>query len=227
MARLRRKGQVFSPTRGVYVPVPAEYRSWGAVPASHFVGPLMDHLGHPYYVGLLSAAEVHGAAHQRPQVFQVVTSARVKRRSFGRVSMEFITAARAAERPVVEANTPTGRMRVATPEVTVLDLVSWPRHGGGLSNVATVAAELLGDGRLDSQALAAATVSYPTATAQRAGWLLDHLAGLLEVGIDTDALAEVARERSEPSLLAPGGRRAGALDRRWNIVVNAEVEPDL
>ena len=36
-------------------------------------------------------------------------------------------------------------MRVSTPEVTVLDLVASPGHGGGLSNVATVVGDLLED----------------------------------------------------------------------------------
>ena len=78
MQRLRVKRRFFSPTRGVYVPIPPEYRSWGAVPASHFIDPLMNHLGHPYYVGYLSAAEVYGAAHRRPQVFQVVSDVQVR-----------------------------------------------------------------------------------------------------------------------------------------------------
>src|SRR5665811_2574872 len=62
-----------------------EFRSWGAVPAAHFVDPMMRHLGHDYYVCLLSAAEIHGFSHQRPQVFQVMTPARLRARTFGRV----------------------------------------------------------------------------------------------------------------------------------------------
>ena len=71
--RWQTKGLAFSPTRGAYVLIPPEFRTWRAVPASHFVDDMMRHLGHAYYVGYLSAAEIHDAAHQRPQVFQVVT----------------------------------------------------------------------------------------------------------------------------------------------------------
>ena len=53
---------MFSPTRGGYVPIPAEYRSWRVVPASHFIDPMMRYLDNEYYVEFLSAAEVHGAA---------------------------------------------------------------------------------------------------------------------------------------------------------------------
>lgn len=64
LARWRKKGLLFSPTKGGYVPIPPEYRSWRAVPASHFIDPLMRHLGHDYYMCLLTAAEAHGFAHQ-------------------------------------------------------------------------------------------------------------------------------------------------------------------
>lgn len=227
MARLRKKGRVFSPTRGAYVPIPAEYRSWGAVPAAHFVDPLMAQLKHLYYVGYLSAAEVYGATHQHPQVFQVVTTARVRNRSFGRVSLEFIKDLDAADRPVVVVNTPTGTMRVATPEVTLLDLVASPRHGGGLSNVTTVAADLIASGRLEPDEVVRAAGSYPVAVVQRCGWILDHVARLIGVPIVTDSLAALARARVEPAALAAGGPRSGDLDRRWNVLVNADVEPDL
>ena len=72
--RLKKKGRVTSPRRGFFVIVPTEYRSTGAPPASWLIDDLMSYLGQPYYVGLLSAAAVHGAAHQQPQVFQVVTN---------------------------------------------------------------------------------------------------------------------------------------------------------
>ena len=226
MARLRKKGRIFSPTRGAYVPIPAEYRSWGAVPAAHFVDPLMAQLNHPYYVGYLSAAEVHGATHQHPQVFQVVTTARVRNRSFGRVSLEFIKDVDAADRPVVVVNTPTGTMRVATPEVTLLDLVASPRHGGGLSNVATVAADLIASG-LAPDEVARAAGSYPIAVVQRCGWILDHVARLIGATIVSDSLAVLAQARVQPAALDAGGPRSGDLDPRWNVVVNADIEPDL
>src|SRR5690606_31080603 len=138
-----------SPTKGLYVVVPAEYRSWGAVPAAHFIDALMGHLGHEYYVALLSAAEVHGFAHQRPQVFQVMTPARLRDRSFGRVRIQFISETSMAGRRVDVVNTPTGTMRVSSVETTVLDLVAHPRKSGGLSNVATIVGELLDEGKID------------------------------------------------------------------------------
>src|SRR3954467_14647415 len=70
--RLKAKGEIADPHRGFHVIVPPEYRRLGCLPADQFVPQLMKHLGETYYVALLSAAELHGAAHHRPQSFQVM-----------------------------------------------------------------------------------------------------------------------------------------------------------
>jgi len=66
LRRLKEQGKIVSPRRGFYVVVPPEYRSTGSLPASWFIDELMRHLDQPYYVGLLSAAAIHGAALSRP-----------------------------------------------------------------------------------------------------------------------------------------------------------------
>lgn len=225
-ARWRAKGQAFSPTRGGYVLIPPEFRSWGAVPASHFIDPMMRFLGHDYYVGYLSAAEAHGAAHQRPQVFQVVTSGRLRDRSFGRVHIEFTTSSDTGRRPTEKKNTPTGTMQVSTPEVTTLDIVASPGHGAGLSNVATVIGELLENDTVDVSTLAEVSEDYPVAVRQRTGWMFDHVAGLLDRAIDLSSL-EVSVAGAERTPLLPSAGRSGPADHRWNVIVNTDVEPDL
>lgn len=227
LARWREKGLLFSPTKGVYVPIPPEYRSWGAIPASHFIDPLMRHLGHEYYVCLLTAAEAHGFAHQRPQQFQVMTSARLRDRSFGRVQLSFVTSSGAGSRPTIARNTPTGTLRVSTPEVTALDLVSRPLNSGGLSNVATILAEMVQEAALDLDQLADVATTYPVSVSQRAGWLLEFVATEAGTTIDTDALHNVAGKRGTPAPLEAHGPRRGPLDERWNVIVNGPVEPDL
>ena len=72
LSRLAAKGEIASPARGFYVIVPPEYRRLGCLPADQFIPALMVHRNTRYYVGLLSAAQYHGAAHHRPQEFQVV-----------------------------------------------------------------------------------------------------------------------------------------------------------
>lgn len=56
---------------------PADYRSWGVLPGELFIDGMMRALGREYYVSLLTAAAMHGAAHQAPQVFQVMVDRHV------------------------------------------------------------------------------------------------------------------------------------------------------
>lgn len=221
-----RRGHLFSPTKGLYVAVPPEFRSWGAVPAAHFVDPMMRHLGHDYYVCLLSAAETRGFSHQRPQVFQVMTSGRLRDRAFGRVRIEFITSVSTTDRSVDIVNTPTGTMRVSSPEVTVLDLVSFPNASGALFNVATIIGDMLTEDVIDVDRLTEVASGYPASIVQRTGWLLDYMAARVDVELDTGPLVPLASRRRTPSPLDPGLGRTGALDRRWNVIVAAPPDEE-
>lgn len=220
--RLAGAGRVFWAGRGLYVVIPPEFRSWGAVPASHFIDDLMRSLCRRYYVALLSAAEVHGASHQAPQVFQAMVDRPVGNRDFGRVRLRFITGAHVAEVEPQRHNTPTGTMLVSDRELTVIDLVAFPQHAGGLSNTATILIEL---GDLDGGMLAHYAALRPRAVARRLGWLLERFT---PDAADLLPLRAVALPRhGEATLLSGGGRRAGPVDHAWNVRVNAQVEPDV
>ncbi len=221
---LKRRGLLFSPVRGAYVPIPSEYRSWGTVPAAHYVDQMMDFLRRPYYVGLLSAAEIHGSAHQRPQVFQVVCDRQLAPKDFGRVRIQFLTTRLVVDRPTITVNTPTGTMRVATTEVVLLDLVMWPRKSGGVSNVATVVRDLIDEAMIDPERLASAARSYPASAAARVGWMIEHVAP--SEAPDLASLRRVAGHRKEVVPLVPGRASGGHIDHRWNVLVNAHVEAD-
>ncbi len=223
LTRLVKAKQAFSPARGLYVAVPPEYRSWGAVPASWFIDALMGHLDRRYYVGLLSAAELHEAAHQRPQVFQVMVDRHIPSRNLGRVRLRFLTNHEASILPTVRINVPVGTIAVSTPELTAFDLANRPADGAGLDNVATIVAELAREGKLKDDRLVELVDRFPIAAARRVGWLIEQFGD-----VALDALADhVATSGTEPSLLNPHGPRRGKVDKRWCLRVNRQVEPDL
>lgn len=221
--RLLAKRRLVVPRRGFFVIVPVEYRSAGAPPPDWFVDDLMAFVDQPYYVGLLSAAALHGAAHQQAQEFQVVTSAPLRPIRAGRSRIRFFTK-RTVERTATDrVKTETGSLRVSSPEATALDLVRYAPAAGHVAHVATVLAELAE--KLDSKRLveaAAADVELPHV--QRLGYLLD-LAGSQRV---TEPLAAwLAGQRTRPVLLRPGRATADAArDARWQILANEQIEID-
>lgn len=221
--RLATKRRLVVPKRGFYVIVPIEYRAAGAPPPSWFIDDLMQHLGKPYYVGVLSAAGLHGAAHQQPQEFQVVTRAAARPVVAGRARIRFLGKHHHDQTPTREMKTETGTMRVSTPEATAIDLLRYAPSAGGLGNVATVLAELAE--RIDSvHLLEAVKADGELVYAQRLGYLLD-LVGAGERARELERLVTAASLRNTP--IRPGQRTRGCpVDRRWRVIVNEQVEVD-
>ena len=225
LRRLKRRGRIASPRRGFYVLVPVEYREAGCPPASWFIDDLMRYLKQPYYVGLLSAAAIHGAAHQQPMVFQVVTDRPTRSARAGRVRIAFHMSRIIESAPVAELQTETGTMRVSSPEATAFDLVRFAPAAGHLSNVATVLGELAE--KLDPAALAKLAHAYPAPEAQRLGYLLEQI-GKFDLAESLMASLEVRRHRH--ILLAPGQAHdigQASPDPRWRVIPNVTVEADL
>jgi len=221
--RMKQKGRLVSPRRGFYVIVPLEYRSTGAPPPSWFIDDLMRHMQRPYYVGLLSAAALHGAAHQQPQVFQVVTGQPMAPLTAGRARVEFFRRRSIERAATLKMTTPTGYISVSTPETTVFDLIRHVHAAGHLSNVATVLAEL-GEGIQPERLVEAASLaSLPEI--RRAGYLF-QLVGREELA---EALEKAAAAYwAKPSRLRPDVSDEGApLDPRWSLYINEDVEPEL
>lgn len=226
LQRARDARKIVSVTKGAWVPVPPEYREIGAPPALDYIDPMMRHLGHPYYVGFLSAAQMYGASHQAPMALQVATPALLRDRQIGRNRIEFVRRAATARRATRLHNVATGRVRVASPAVVVLDLVESPRHGAGLDNVATVIGGLLHEDVLDANAIADAAVGYPARVVQRVGHLIEFVADAIDKPVDLEPLASRV-ESGVYTPLDPRQRAVGAHDDRWHVVVNTEIAHDL
>ena len=201
--------------------VPLEYASAGAPPAAWFIDELMRVLGRPYYVGLLTAAGLHGASHQQPQEFQVMTDRPIRPAKAGRTSLRFFQSKFVELMPVERRKTPTGQMKISTAESTAVDLIRMSRSAGYLDHVATVIAELsqtLNPGRL----LAAVQIIADVPTAQRLGFVLDLTSGTrltktLKKWIDTRSPKLIPLRSSHRT-------REGVVDRRWNVLVDQPLE---
>lgn len=221
--RLSRQGLIASPARGFYVIVPPEYRSLGCLPAEQFIPALMQLKKQPCYAGLLSAAQYYGAAHHRPQEFQVFLAKNRRPIECGKVRVGFIARKRLENVPTRKFNTARGEIPVSTPEATAIDLAGYPQHAGGLSQAATVLVELAE--AIDPALLPQAAATAPLPWAQRLGYLLDlaqadKIAGALKPYVDERA--------SEYTLLAPGaGVQNARREPRWKLIINTNVEPEL
>jgi predicted transcriptional regulator of viral defense system len=103
----------------------------------------------------------------------------------------------------------------------VVDLIREPRASGGLSNVATILAEI---GELNGSSLATLAARHGRAPARRTGWMVERYGSCRDLG----PLRLAARlDLGEPALLSPSGPRRGRADPAWGVRMNIAVEPDL
>ena len=229
--RRQKHGHLLSPRRGFYVIVPPQFMSWGAPPPSWYIDALMRHEGRPYYVGLLKAAELHGASQQAVMEFQIVTDKRLPTIRAGRSSLVFYY--RKDMETVMDGltvhNTDTGRMTVSSVELTLLDLLRYRHAGGGLDNIATVVADL--GGRADADKLAVLSGSFERAGCQRLGYLLERLGH----GQHADELFEAVTRSGAPPWVELEPAQAADPDfapevsernERWRVIVRRAPEPE-
>jgi len=229
--RLQRKGHLINPRRGFYVAVPPQFLSWGAPPPAWYIDDMMRGEGHLYYVGLLKAAELHGAAQQAAMEFQIITDKRMPKIRAGRSLIAFYYRKNMAEvfSGIEDRKTETGRMRISCVELTALDLVAYPRAAGGLDNIVTVLSELTD--QIDPEKLGMLGAAFGRAVTQRLGHLLSRAGGQDRTGPLFDRLSRGPSpqwieldptEVADPDFTIALRER----DERWRVVVRRipEVE---
>ena len=218
------KPDICSPAKGFYIIVPPEYQTFGCLPAEMFIHELMDYFGDPYYVGFLSAAQYYGAAHQKPQYYQILTTRSRRRIQCGRVFIEFIKDKDMATHPTKPFNTLSGTISVATPETLAIALVSSLRYAAGIDNAATVLSELAD--QLDPKCLAKRIdIGCPISSLQRLGYLFDLL---LREDLSAVIFRFIQGKKTHWVQLSPDNTYV-ALERnkKWKVLVNTRVETDI
>ncbi len=229
--RLQRREALLNPRQGFYVIVPPQYASWGAPPPAWYIDPLMRREGAAYYVGLLKAAELHGATHHAVMEFQVVSSRRLARIRSGRSlivfyyrkDMESVAAG------IEHRKTDTGTMKVSSAALTALDLLRYPQASGGIDNIAMVLSDLAQ--KIDAGQLADLSRETERSVVQRLGYLLEHLGHDAQAGPMLEALRargampwiELDRQEARDPDFAPEPRQRHP---RWRVILRRVPQID-
>lgn len=213
--------------RGFYVIIPVHYVLRGSVPATYYIDQLMTYLNKPYYVCMLSAAELLGVAHQRPQQFSVMTTyPRRQLVTTRNATTNWFYRDKLPEDSLIIKNTETGTIRISNSLLTAADLVQNQQHVGGLSRVATILEELTEQIDIHNQ-LPALIPYVMTVTWQRLGYLLENV---IEDKDTADKLFEQLYASSVHMAYKPLSTSVEdntcVRDNRWKININLEIETD-
>lgn len=228
-ARLKKRGHIFAPRRGFYVITPTRYLKWGAPPPSWYIDAMMKDADRPYYVALLKAAELHGAAHQAVMEFQVITDRQWKPIRAGRSKLAFYFRREFDQvgEGIEQRKTDTGTMLVSSPTLTALDLVRYPHASGGIDHAASVLDELAA--KIDPVRLDALAPKFERSVVQRLGYILEFLgqeeiAYGLERHLREGNLPWVELEPTEASSIASSDEQTRC--SRWHVIVRHPIEVD-
>jgi len=228
LTRLSSKNNIISVWKGFYVIVPITYSKNGILPPVMYIDHLMQHIQRPYYVGLLNAAAFHGAALQQPQVFSVIVQFPALRDNRKKnIRLQFVIRRKFPVPDLLEnRKTPTGYVKISNPELTAADIIQYEKEIGGLNRACTVLndlVEVLDFTNLPDSFFEVIT----TASVQRLGYLLENI-------IEREDLANQLYDRAKlascnfqiiPLKIGKGVENA-IVNKKWKIIINAEIEID-
>lgn len=230
LSYMKKKGHIFSPAKGLYVIIPPNNANIKCLPEEDLVPLLMDYWGLPYYVCLLSAARYHGASHQSPMVFQVMTTKQIKPLTIDKTRIQFLYKNSLDHIPVITHTSRTGYLKISSPEITAIDLVTHIKQSGGLSHIATVLSELI-EAIDPKKMIEVAELIGNISAIQRMGYILSVLDPM-----DEEQCALILKHLKRyletkkchyiplhPQIKVKGYKRDGV----WKVIVNSDIESDV
>ncbi len=227
LKRLTDKGKIISIYKGYYLILPPQYTGKRILPPALFVDAFMKFLGRPYYVALLNAAAYHGASHQQPQEYFVMTSFPVLRATQKRgLKLNYVSIKSIPEKFVDQKKTESGYLNVSNPALTATDLVQFEKRIGGLNRAATVLNELAEV--LNPDDFSTCLLDHvPVTVLQRLGFLLEFACFNTSLA---DALYSAMEKQSlkvyRIPLKASGPVKGSSSANRWRVIENTKIEID-
>ena len=225
LRRLARNRCICPVRNGFYVIVPPEYRNPGVLPPEMFMDDFMRYVNRPYYTALLSAAALHGAGHQQPQTFSVITNRPPIRPIHCKdMKIRFFVKSDMPENGMERRKTPAGYIAVSSPELTAIDLMTYLKQVGGLA-IALAVLEELSEQFTEEKMKTAIGGQVPSTSLQRLGFLLDttlnrhDLAEVLYTALQSRPFFHIPLDPAEAKGKNP-------ICKKWKISVNMDLEAE-
>ena len=224
LRRAKLRNEIKQIRQSFYVVLPPEYAKNGELPVYLYLDDLMKYLQQDYYLGLYSAAALHGAAHQQPMNFQVITRKPMRPVEQVNSQINFFVRKDFPADFIEKKKSAAGYFNVSSPELTALDFMTFGGKIGGMTRIVPVLRELI-DVIKPLKMQKTANAYLPTSTLQRLGYLFDKV-------FDRQNLANAVRKALKNRVLqlvllsvsSPGEK---AIDHDWKIDINILIEDDL
>jgi predicted transcriptional regulator of viral defense system len=225
IARLILSKRIENVYKGFYVIIPTQYKLKGVVPPAYYINELMEFIGKSYYVGLLSAAAIYGASHQRAMLTQIVTTGPRARISKRNALIDWNYRQQIPSELIETRNAEMGRINYSSAELTAVDIIQFANKIGGYQRATTVLAELVDI--IDISKMENILQYTTTSTMQRLGFLLEYI--LLEQD-KADKLYYILKKQKgylDDILMSTEHPASDSPEKnRWRVNMNIGIEID-
>jgi len=223
--RLSKKGKIVSVYKGFYVIIPPEYQHKKILPPELFLDELFKYLKRPYYLGLLSAATIHGASHQHAmESYVFINKPPIRPTAIEGIKINYVVKSEFPEHGLEQRKTATGYLNISGPEMTALDLVEYQKRGGGLNRLTTILYELSESMQPDKLKLILKN-KVPFAVIQRLGYILDVVLDKNEISVELKNYLlnkKIFRVPLKPNIK----KGSFTVNSDWKIIENYKIETD-
>jgi predicted transcriptional regulator of viral defense system len=222
--RLNADNKIAIIRKDFYVVLPPEYSKDGSLPIFLYIDDLMKYLGRNYYLGLYTAASLHGAAHQQPMEYQVIVQSPMRAIIENNTRIHFLVRKTWEEDGIEKKNSAAGYLNVSSPELTALDFMSFNGKIGGISRILPILGELIEEIK-PSKMYKIATCYPQMSSLQRLGYLYDKIYNRQDLAI---SIQRALKGRTTQNiLLSVASPKQGNIDRDWKVDVNVIIENNL
>lgn len=226
ISRLVEKEEIINLRKGFYLIIPPRYAPSKKLPLTLYVNKLFKYLKRKYYIGLYSAAKIHGASHQQPQRDYLITESPmlnpIKKKTF---DIQFFTTGKWPKHNINIKKSDAGSYFISSPALTFVDLIHHHTKIGGLNRALASLEEL--EEEINEDDLLTLTKWYNNRSSlQRAGFILEEIDGTSTL---VDIIYHTLNKTSYyPVLLSPrNNEKPGSARNRWKVDVNLKLESDL
>ena len=222
--RLKAKNKIVQIRKGFYTILPAEYSRYGIIPSNMYLDDMMLSLNKKYYLGLLSAAAIHGASHQQSmETFVITEKPALRDIKNKKLKINFLIKNEWNKEDIQKVKTDAGYISVSSPELTALDLLYYV-DTIGMNRVITILKELIEV--IKPSILSKTAKNYSQIAAiQRLGYLLEYELG--NEKLSQALYTTIANKKGTNIPLMPGKNKKGNTNSKWRIINNITIESDL
>lgn len=218
--RLKSNNSLAHLRREFYLIIPPEYSSRPGLPLYLFIDDLMKFLGKEYYVGLFSAASLHGASHQSPMTGDIVVNGTpVRPIESDNFSIKFYTKKIISAGHIIKMKSDSGYFNASSAELTAIDLIYYSSNWG-IERVLTVISDLIE--HIKPSKLYNCALEHNPSAVRKLGFLFDEY--FREKKLADKLYAAFLKNKSSNYLyLAPSEKKEGEKNSKWLIVKNIDL----